>query len=115
MANTTLGIYPAGQSKNIIVDHTGPASYTTGGETFGNLNNQTGITLLGLAVLDFVDVQGPSVSGNYSAVVQITGTGERKTCKIIWVTATAGIPSTTQVTAATNLSGETIRLMVTGR
>ena len=120
MANTILGVYPAGQSKNIIVDHTGPASYATHGETFGQINNQTGITVLGLATLDFVDVQGPSISGNYSAITQILGTGERKTVKIIWVNCTAqspgnGIPSTTEVTNGTNLSGETIRLMVTGR
>ena len=115
MANTLLASFPTGQGKNLIVDHTGPASYATGGETIGSINNQTGISFLGLATLDFVDIQGPSVSGNYAVISQGTGTGERKTSKLIWVTATSGIPSTTQVTNGTNLSAETVRLMVTGR
>ena len=115
MANTTIGIYPKGQGKDIVFDHTGPTSYTTGGETIGNINNQTGISFLGLATIDFLDVMGTAVSGNYAVLAQPIGTGSRKTVKLLWVTATAGIPSTTQVTNATNLSAETVRLMVSGR
>ena len=115
MANTIIGVYPKGQGKDIVFDHTGPTSYATGGETIGAINNQTGISFLGLATLDFLDVMATSVSGNYGVIAQPTGTGSRKTIKLIWVTATAGIPSTTQVTAAVNLSAETVRLQVSGR
>jgi hypothetical protein len=115
MANTALATFTVGQGKAIPIDHTGPASYTTGGETFGSINNQTGITVLGLSILDYIDVEGPTLSGNYYVYAQPTGTGERKTFKLIWVTATAGIPSSTQVTAATNLSAETLRMLVFGR
>lgn len=115
MANTILNVFTIGQGKEITVDHTGPASYTTGGETFGNINNQTGISTLGLGSLDFVDPIGASNSGNYFVYALPTGTGSRKTFKLIWVTATSGIPSSTQVTATTNLSGETVRLLVIGR
>jgi|ERR1700733_9521426 len=115
MANTTLGVYPAGAAKVITIDHTGPAVYPSGGETFGSINNQTGISVLGLATLDFVDPIGPTNSGNFYVYAQATGTGSRKTFKLIWVTATAGIPSSTQATAATNLTAETVRMLVIGR
>jgi hypothetical protein len=109
------GPYTIGQGKAIPVDHAGPLSYTTGGETYGNINNQTGISTLGLGTLDFVDPIGPTLSGNFYVYAQATGTGSRKTFKLIWVTATAGIPSSTQVAAAVNLSAETVRMLVVGR
>jgi hypothetical protein len=115
MPNTNLAVFTIGQGKAIPMDHTGPASYTTGGETLGAINNQTGIAFQGLGTLDYVDVEGPTLSGNYYVYVQTTGTGERKTFKLVWVTATAGIPSSSQVTNATNLSAETLRILVFGR
>lgn len=115
MADTQIENFPVGAGKLIPVDHTGPASYTTGGETLGANNSQTGIALLGLSTIDAVLVVGVSISGNYAVVAQPTGSGSRKQFKLLWVTATAGIPSTTQVTAATNLSAETVRLVYLGR
>lgn len=115
MANTKLATYTIGQGRAIPIDHTGPASYTTGGETFGSINNQTGITVLGLATLDFVDPIGPTNSGNYFVYAIPTGIGERKTFTLVWVTATTGIPTSTQVTNGTNLSAETVRILVIGR
>lgn len=115
MADTKLALFTIGQGKAIPVDHTGPASYTTGGETLGQINNQTGITVQGLAVLDAVLVVGVAISGSYWVMAQPTGTGERKTFKLLWFTATAGVPTLTQVTSTTNLSAETVRLVYIGR
>jgi hypothetical protein len=115
MADTALGHFTIGQGKAIPTDHSGPASYVTGGETLGQINNQTGITTLGLAVIDIVIAVDNTISGNYGVLVQPVGKGEQKTFKLIWVTATAGIPTSTQVTAGTNLSGETIKLLYIGR
>ena len=115
MSEKALSIFTIGQGKAIPTDHTGPKSYTTGGEVVGSVNNQTGITILGLATLDIVIAIDTTISGNYGVIVQPVGKGEQKTFKLIWVTATAGIPGTTQVTAATDLSGETIKLLYIGR
>lgn len=111
MADTRLGLYTAGQGRVVPVDHVGPSSYTTGGETYGNQNSQTGISVLGLAELDAV-IGGPSKSGNYFVYAYPSN---QKQFKLVWVTATSGIPTTTQVTAAVDLSGETVRLLVVGR
>lgn len=91
MADTRLDLFTIGAGKLIPVDHTGPASYTTGGETLGQINNQTGVTLQGLATLDAVLVCGVSISGNYTVQSQPTGSGSRKTFKLIWAySASAG-------------------------
>ena len=117
MSDTRLPGYPArmGDAVSIIVDHSGPASYTTGGETIGVLNASTGIALQGMASIDMVQVGSPSISLNYVAYPICLGKGSRKTWKLLWVTATSGIPSTTQVSSAVNLSAETVRLQYTGR
>lgn len=111
MADTRLGLYTAGQGRVVPVDHVGPTSYSTGGETYGSQNTQTGISVLGLAELDAV-IGGPSKSGNYFVYAYPSN---QKQFKLVWVTATSGIPTTTQVTAAVDLSGETVRLVVIGR
>ena len=116
MSDKALATFTIGQGRAIPVDHAGPKSYTTGGETLGQINNQTGITVLGLGILDDVLGSGSvSVSGNYGVIVQPVGKGEQKTFKLIWVTATSGIPSTTQVTSTTDLSAETVKLVYIGR
>ena len=115
MSDTRLGLYTIGQGRAIPVDHSGPASYATGGETLGAINNQTGVTLQGLATLDAVLVVGVAISGSYWVLAQPSGTGTRKTFKLLWFTATAGVPSLTQVTNGTNLSAETVRLVYIGR
>lgn len=114
MSDTKLAVFTIGQGRAIPDDHAGPKSYTTGGETFGNSNSQTGISILGLGILDNV-IGGPSLSGNYFVYAIPSGAGERKTFKLVWVTATTGIPTTTQVTNGTDLSAETVRLLVVGR
>ena len=86
MSDTRLPDYPArlGDKQLIVTDHTGPVSYPTGGETVGTLNNLTGITGQGLGAFDFVDVMDISLSGNYTINTQPSGTGIRKTAKIVW-------------------------------
>jgi len=91
MADTRLDLFTIGAGKLIPVDHAGPASYTTGGETLGAINNQTGVTLQGLATIDAVLVVGISISGNYSVQAQPTGTGSRKTFKLIWSNAVGSV------------------------
>jgi len=116
MSDTILDRFTIGAGKILPVDHTGPASYTTGGETLGNINNMTGISVAGLGSLDMILGSGSlSVSGSYWVIVQPVGTGSRKTFKLLWFTAAAGVPSLTQVAAATNLSAETVRLGYMGK
>ena len=88
MGDTALNSYPIGGGKIIPVDHTGPASYTTGGETLGNINNMTGISVAGLGSLDMVLGSGSlSESGNYEVKTQQTGLGSRKTFNLLWYAA----------------------------
>lgn len=92
MADTKLNDYPArlGDKQWVIVDHTGPASYTTGGETLGNANAFTGVSAQGLGSIDAVlPGAGVSVSGNYTFAAQPTGAGSRKTWNLLWYYAAA--------------------------
>lgn len=111
MADTKLAVYTAGQGRLIPVNHTGPASYVTNGETLGNYNSQTGVTYLGLAEIDWIDC-GSSLSGNYFVYAIPVN---QKQFTLVWVTASNGIPTGTQVSNGTNLSGETVRMVVVGR
>ena len=85
MADTKLNVFTIGQGRLIPADHTGPASYTTGGETLGNSNLMTGVSILGLGSLDAVHACNLSISGNYHVLTQPTGAGERKTFKLVWL------------------------------
>jgi hypothetical protein len=99
MSDTILDRFTTGQGKILPVDHTGPASYTTGGETVGTLNNLTGIALLGLDSVDFVEGSGSlSLSGNYTVQVQQIGTGVRKQFKLKWLTAAGNAGAVVVVT-----------------
>lgn len=93
MPDTKLDSFPVGAGKIIPVDHTGPASYTPGGETIGTQNNLTGIALLGLDSVDMILGSGSlSLSGNYLVRSQQTGLGVRKQTKLLWYNAGAGVP-----------------------
>jgi hypothetical protein len=92
MSDTQLDSFPIGAGKFLPVDHTGPASYTAGGETLGVVNNMTGIAIKGLGSLDMVLGSGnASLSGNYIVQAQQTGLGNRKTWKLLWFNAVAGL------------------------
>ena len=85
MSDTKLDSFTVGQGKIIPVDHTGPASYTAGGETIGTQNNLTGIALLGMDSVDMIEGSGSlSLSGNYFVRAMQTGTGVRKQTKLAW-------------------------------
>lgn len=99
-----------GRSKLGILDHTGPASYITGGETFPAQSSFGGPNSLGLSGLNFVS-SGHTESGTYYVVPVFGGKGAIKgTIKLVWyVTATGA-----QVASAVNLSAEVVRLLVVG-
>ena len=118
MADTVLDRYTIGAGKILPVDHTGPVTYVAGGETLGNINNMTGISVVGLGSLDMVLGSGSlSVSGNYWVMVKPSGTGVRKTFILQWFLASAGVPTLTEAGGSShiNLSGETVRLGYVGR
>ena len=99
-----------GRSKVVIVDHSGPASYTTGGETFPQQNTYGGPNSLGLNSVSWVN-GGTSESGTYRVIPIFGGSGSEKgTIKLMWVT----ISTNTQVSAQVDLSAEVIRLLVVG-
>lgn len=109
MGDTVLDRYTVGSGKIIPVDHTGPASYATGGETLGTTNNFTGISVVGLGSLDMVLGSGSlSDSGNYQVQVQPSGTGVRKTFKLLWFAAsgtTGSAVAGTTITAPGTYTG----------
>jgi hypothetical protein len=85
MANTAVSGYPDifGKHAAWVGDHTGPASYSTGGETIGVANAPGSF---GLRSIDFVGVEGISYSGNYFAEVvsPIGSGGSAQTRKLRW-------------------------------
>jgi len=84
------------------IDHVGPTSYATGGQTLTAAR-------YGLRSLDYVG-GGLSNSGTYYAVGKPVGRGAKTTYKLVWfVTATNA-----EVAAAVNLSAETVRLFAFG-
>lgn len=120
MADKALPDYPArlGDKQLVVVDHTGPASYTTGGETLGNATTSNGVAITGLSAIDEIEGSGSlSISGNFFVLAQPTGTGMRKTWKLLWfaVTLPAGVLTLTQVANAASLAAETVRLGYIGR
>lgn len=113
MGNTADKGYPTAIAQKAIWigDHSGPLSYTTGGETV------TAQNLGFLRNLSAVVPMGVSVSGNYCVQADFTAKGNRTTCKLIWLYSPLNALSQTawtQVAAAVNLSGETIKLMAVG-
>lgn len=114
MPNTTLQGLQAepvsGRVKWTFMDHTGPASYVAGGETFPTQSAYGGPNNAGLASVYFV-VPGWSQSGTYFIQAQyVLPGGIRGTAQLVWYVAATGAP----VTPTTNLSGETVRLMILG-
>lgn len=119
MGNTAVKGYTDvwGKHGAAIYDHTGPASYSqwtapnTGGEV---VTPQP----FGLRNIDIVIPIGFTVSGNYFVEAKMTaGAGGNLTKAIlVWfaVTLPSGVLTLTQVAASTNLSAETIRLLVIG-
>lgn len=110
MANYILPNYPhqVGAQKWVIVDHSGPSSYVTGGETFLP-------GAFGMGSIDFIGMSIPAatMSGNYHiSVAYTTGTSGQpvKSATFVWSSVSTG----SEVAQGTNLSGEIIRLMLVG-
>lgn len=91
-----------------MVDHAGPASYTTGGETISPFP-------YGMTGIDFINLPNPavSVSQNYQ-VVLVWPTGQNglslSSIKMMWIVLSTGL----EVAASTNLSAERVRMQVIG-
>jgi len=111
MPNTILPGYvtEVANKYELIVDHTGPASYVTGGETI----NASDFGLGGIETIAIHAVSSPG--GNGATVVfsttVVTQGNAVKSVKIKWFT-TASMA--TESTAATNLSTQSIRLQIRG-
>lgn len=111
-----------GRSKLVIVDHAGPTSYTTGGETFPQQSAYGGPNSLGLSSVSWVG-GGITEDGLYFVVPIFGGTGaEKGTIKLVWYSILLSFPASgtgqtgalVQPTATTNLSASHIRLSVLG-
>jgi hypothetical protein len=111
--NTQIPGFPdpvGGRSKLCPVDHLGPVSYTTGGETFPAQNVYGGPNSLGLSGVIWVN-GGYSESGTYRIIPIFGGGGAVKgTIKLKWIVVSTGV----EVAAAVNLNAEKIRLLVIG-
>ena len=115
MADTPLPGYPAHVSGKLleIVQHTGPASYQTGGESFDCQH------LFGFGVIDRVDAGytfNAAAAGTYKIVVlypigqAISGASGSTTVTLQWFVVASGL----EVQAGVNLSAEFARLLVIG-
>jgi hypothetical protein len=114
MPNTSLfGVDPInGRSKWNILDHTGPTSYATGGETFGQ-SVYGGPNIFGLSGFQAVIPCGESISGNYNVVANYGGTGVRSSIKLKWKyssSAGQGVVAVTQGTAGSGMTAGTYPL-----
>jgi hypothetical protein len=110
--NTQVPGFPdpvGGRSKIQIIDHTGPASYVTGGEIFPQQNAFGGPNSIGLAGVLWCS-GGVTESGNFIVEPIFGGGGAVKgTIKLKWSTAIG-----TEVTSTAGLASEKIRLFVIG-
>ncbi len=86
MPNTTVvGVEPwGGRTRATVQDHTGPASYSTGGETLGQ-SVYGGPNVFGLAGFYAVLPAGPSISGNYQVQTIYGGLGVRSSVNLKWL------------------------------
>lgn len=109
-----------GRSKLVIVDHAGPASYTTNGETFPQQSTYGGPNSLGLNSVSQVIAAGAGITedGLYLVVPVFGGAGaEKGTVKLVYYTVASifsGSGVLAQASSAANLSTSNIRLAVIG-
>lgn len=116
MADKALyGVDPVnGRSKWNMVDHYGPTSYVTGGETWPQSLAGGGPNAIGLASLQWVS-QGVTEDGLYRLIPIFGGTAGnpapvKQSIKIKWIVVSTG----NEVASATNLSASVIRLLALG-
>ena len=102
MADTmVIGVDPVnGRSKLTYVDHYGPASYTTGGESWPQQSSFGGPNAVGLNDVNWVN-GGVTESGNYEVFPIFGGGGALKaTIKIKWQLSGAGGPGVMAITSS---------------
>lgn len=110
MSNTMLTGYPhtTGGQVWAVMDHSGPTSYTTGGETLTTFT-------LRLPGIDFISLPNPAVtiSGNYTVSI-IYPSGYKgiplPSVTMKWYVVATGL----EVANGTNLSSELIRIQAIG-
>jgi hypothetical protein len=113
MGNTAVSGYTdiIGKHGAWVGDHTGPASYTTGGETIQAVN-------FGLRSIDFVAADAVSFSGNYTVSVLTTKTlgAIKQTAKLIWryMSTSSGVNSIVITTPGTGGTNGTVTIGSTG-
>ena len=85
MPNTAVsGVEPwGGRTRAIVVDHTGPTSYTTGGELLSQSSTLGGSNVFGLASFNLIDT-AVSFSGNYRVDCLYGGLGPRSAVRLRW-------------------------------
>ena len=99
MANSLIG-----QVQTLLtVDHTGPSSYQTGGESISS-------SVVGIDVFFFVQAAAFSASGTYTLLVLYPTPGASTSFTLAWYVAATGV----QVSNGVNLSAEHVRLIVGG-
>ena len=111
MDQAVIGVEPwGGRTKAFMVDHYGPASYVTGGESWPQQSTFGGPNSAGLNGVNWVN-GGITEDGTYR-VVPVTGGGGSKKgqIKLVWYVVATGA----QVAAAVNLSASHLRLLVLG-
>lgn len=118
MSDTALfGVDPVnGRSKWNILDHTGPTSYTTGGETWPLQSVYGGPNSAGLSGVQAVIPCGESISGNYVVRANYGGTGVRTSIKLKWLYSGgqgSGVTSVVQNAAGTGMTPGTYPLTFT--
>lgn len=84
------------------IDHSGKASYVTGGDTLT-------ASRYGLRSIDYVG-GGLSNSGTYEVRGKATGAGAHTTYKLVWFVVATGA----EVAAAVDLSAEKVRIFAFG-
>lgn len=104
MGDTSIQQDVWGKHAETSFDHAGPASYTSGGETLGSGFSTASLNSYGLRSIRFGTPMGLSISGNYYAKLQFTGTGMQRTAKLLWYPATAQAGAPLQLGAATAAS-----------
>lgn len=102
MPTTTGYVDIWGKHGGAVIDHTGPKSYTTGGQTLT-------ASRYGLRSLDYVG-GGISVSGTYVARGKAVGKGNRTTYTLVWFVVSTGA----EVGSGVDLSAETVKLFAVG-
>ena len=100
-----------GRSKWVPLDHYGPKSYVTGGETWPTQSVYGGTNSVGLNGMQSI-VMGPCTESGTYRVIPIYGgnASDKGSITLKWIT----ISTNTEVGAGTDLSAEVIRFLAVG-